>query len=130
LQAICLIMLGSELVTELGRVRLGRMVRRTPAGTVASEIRAMIRQGDNRRRLYLPLTVEGVDEETLRRQSDFESMRLTWKRLREHVLVSYGVSRNVSEYRDPRHANLSPEVRRQMTLFDPLRSEEHTSELQ
>src|SRR5207244_6200490 len=65
LQAICLIMLGSELVTELGRVRLGRMVRRTPAGTVASEIRAMIRQGDNRRRLYLPLTVEGVDEETL-----------------------------------------------------------------
>lgn len=120
LQAICLLLLGNDLCTELGRVRLGRMARRTPDGTAAAEIRGVIRQGSLRRQLYLPITGDGIDEETLRRQPDLEAMRLTWKRLREHVLVSYGVSRNVSEYKDPRYSSLSREVQRQMTLFDPL----------
>ncbi len=120
LQALCLVLLGSDYVTELGRVRLGRMLRRSADGTADAEIEAIVRQGQAQRRLYLPLTRNGVDEETLRHQPDFQEMQQTWKELRKQILVCYGASRNVSDYKDPRHANISLAVQRQMTLFDPL----------
>jgi len=120
LQALCMVLLGSDLVIELGRVRLRRMLRRTADGVFDAEIEAVVRQGTERHRLYLPLNGDGVDEDTLRRQPDFDEMRSTWRFLREQVLVSYGASRNVSEYKDPRHSNVSRAVQRQTTLFDPL----------
>lgn len=120
LQALCLVLLGSELVIELGRPRLGRMRRRTANGIEDAEIEAVVRQGGMSRRLYLPLTASGVDEDTLRRQQDFESMRHAWSALQRQVLVGYGASRNVSDYIDPRLRDVSRLVQRQMTLFDPL----------
>lgn len=120
LQALCLVLLGDDLVTELGRGRLTRMCRRTQDGTADAEIEVYVRRGSERRRLYLPLSSKGVDEETLRQQSDFKQMRDTWDYLRGQILVCYGASRNVSEYKDTRNLNLSLAVQRQMTLFDPL----------
>jgi ABC-type molybdenum transport system ATPase subunit/photorepair protein PhrA len=120
LQALCLVLLGSDYVTELGRVRLGRMRRRSQSGTADAEIEAIVRQGGVRRRLYLPLSGKGVDEEMLRQQADFPQMQQTWNDLRKQILVCYGASRNVSDYKDPRYESISMAVQRQMTLFDPL----------
>jgi hypothetical protein len=125
LQALCLVLLGSEYVSELGRSRLGRMLRRTADGTLNAEVEAIVQQHGVRRRLYIPLTGSGteegrVDEDLLRKQSDFHEMRETWTRLRKELFVCYGASRNVSEFKDPRNESLSRTVQRQMTLFDPL----------
>lgn len=125
LQALCLVLLGSDYITDLGKRRLGRMLRRTAEGTLNAEIEAVVRHDGIRKRLYVPLTLstekEGeLDQEILRKQPDFQEMRETWNQLRKQILVCYGASRNVSDYKDPRHESISRAVEQQMTLFDPL----------
>jgi hypothetical protein len=101
------------------------MLRRSHDGTSNTEIEAVVVRDGKRTRLYLPLKLMGggeggVDLETLRGQRDFAEMVAMWSELRGQVFVGYGASRNVSDFRDPRHANLSRILQRQMTLFDPL----------
>src|SRR5437870_525829 len=62
LQAICMTLLGSELVPELGRTRLGRALRRTSEGTGDAEIEAIMRQDGRRMRLYIPLMRVGTEQ--------------------------------------------------------------------
>jgi predicted ATP-binding protein involved in virulence len=125
LQAICLVLLGGELVNELGRGRLGRLPRRTTSGTIDAEIEAVVLQDGKRTRLYLPLKHDGrgeaaVDTDTLRSRPDYPEMAQLWSALRRQVVVGYGASRNVSDFKDSRLMNYSQTVQRQMTLFDPL----------
>jgi len=47
-------------------------------------------------------------------------MASLWQKLKKHLVLSYGASRSLSEYRDTRHMNLNRNVRCQMTLFDSL----------
>lgn len=125
LQAICLVLLGGELVNELGRGRLGRLLRRTASGTLDAEIEAVVLRDGKRTRLYVPLKNDGrgeaaIDTDTLRYLPDYPEMAKMWAELRGQVVVGYGASRNVSDFKDSRLMNYSRTVQRQMTLFDPL----------
>jgi predicted ATPase len=119
LQALCLALLGEPLLRELGGERLERLRRLNANKRRTAEIGVWLREGAKRH--YLEVKLRGHDlypsdaeEELLR------SMRRTWQDLRKRVIVSYGATRNLSDYEDTRHLSLSPEVRRQITLFDPL----------
>ncbi len=123
LQAICIVLLGERNVAELGQTRLKRMIRRTatgPAPTTAS-IEAWVRHGNEQAtRLAMHLNAEGIDEHKLRDESDYQSMRQLWDKMKSEVLVSYGAARNLTQDEDTRNQSLAIQVRRQMTLFDPL----------
>ena len=122
LQALCLVLLGRRSASELGAERLARMIRPTARGGtgVRAEIRAVVRDGATLHDLVLPLDERGIDEKALYSSRGGGSAEHVWARLENELLVAYGATRNVSEYLDTRNANLSPRVRRQMTLFDPL----------
>ncbi|WP_161967288.1 AAA family ATPase [Fimbriiglobus ruber] len=119
LQALCLSLLGEPLIQELGGERLERLRRLNANERRLAQIGTWFREGPNRH--YVEVKLRGhkqfasEDEEDLSR-----SMRRIWRELRDHVIVSYGATRTLSDYEDPRHLSLSPEVRRQITLFDPL----------
>ncbi len=120
LQAICMLLLGEKLVAELGRERLKRMLRRDGPDRFEAELTLVLRDGEQRRTLFLPINENGVDGSKLYSHPDYSYMPECWERLQKQVLVSYGASRNLSEYKDSRYSSLSRQVQRQMTLFDPL----------
>lgn len=120
LQAICMLLIGDKLVAELGRERLKRMLRREGSERFEAELTLVLRDGQQLRTLYLPINENGVDGSKLFSHPDYSYMPECWHRLQNQVLVSYGASRNLSEYKDSRYASLSRHVQRQMTLFDPL----------
>jgi AAA domain, putative AbiEii toxin, Type IV TA system len=119
LQALCLALLGEPLLRELGGERLERLRRLSHNERRIAQIGAWVREGH--KRYYLEVKLRGhriypsdAEEDLSRR------MRRNWEELRNRVIVSYGATRNLSDYEDPRHLSLSPDVRRQITLFDPL----------
>ncbi len=120
LQAICMLLLGDKLVAELGRERLKRMLRREGPERFEAELTLVLRDGEQLRTLFLPINENGVDGSKLYSHPDYSYMPECWERLQKQVLVSYGASRNLSEYKDSRYSSLSRQVQRQMTLFDPL----------
>ncbi len=120
LQAISIILMGERLVTELGRERLRRFLRRHKGATHKAEIEAVVRQGNRRCRLYLPLDENGVDNSKLLSHKDYHLMSTVWKLLGDQLVVSYGASRSLSDSLDNRYSNVSRAVQRHMTLFDPL----------
>lgn len=122
LQALCIVLLGERNAAELGSTRLGRMIRRTPDGSLpGAKIEAWIRRGENSRvRIAIPLNVEGIDELELRSDPDYAQMRQLWDEMKSMVFVSYGAARNLTEEEEKRHDFAAKPVRRQMTLFDPL----------
>ena len=120
LQAICMILLGERLIPDLGLGRLRRMWRRAGKQQIPPEISAHCRIGSATFELVLPFSEDGVDREALRSRSDFATMNAVWRALGEQVVVSYGATRNLSDFRDTRFNSLSRQVQRQMTLFDPL----------
>jgi predicted ATPase len=123
LQALCLVLLGERHGRELGERRLKRMIRRESNGAVAegARIEAWVRR-DNEQpiRVAMYLNAEGVDEIALHRDPDYSVMRQVWDELRSIVLVSYGATRNLTQDEDTRNDSMAIQVRRQMTLFDPL----------
>ncbi|MDA2893395.1 AAA family ATPase [Mycolicibacterium sp. BiH015] len=119
LQAVCLILLGNELATDLGRGRLTRMSRRASDTVCDALITAVVRQGASRRWLALPFSDIGIDETALREHPDYNGMQLTWRKLRDQVLVSYGATRNLAPGKQTR-SPLLPIVQRQLSLFEPL----------
>jgi AAA domain, putative AbiEii toxin, Type IV TA system/AAA domain len=125
LQAACLALLGRRSASELGAERLAKMVRSAQSGeksvsNARAEIRALVRDGATTHELVLPLSQRGVDEHALYGGPGAQTSELIWARLETELLIGYGATRNVSEYLDTRNLSLSPRVRRQMTLFDPL----------
>lgn len=120
LQALAMALLGERLVTELGGERLRRFLRRSGTQRFPAEITVTVRDGRERETLYLPLSEQGVDLAKLNAHPERSRMLDIWERLQKQVIVGYGASRNLSDYRDTRYASLSVPVQRQMTLFDSL----------
>lgn len=120
LQALAMALLGERLVTELGGERIRRFLRRSGAERLPAEITVTVRDGRERKTLFLPLSEQGVDLSKLNAHSERTRMLDVWDRLQKQVVVGYGASRNLSEYRDTRYSSLSVPVQRQMTLFDSL----------
>ena len=122
LQALAMALLGERLVTELGGERIRRLLRRTGIESQAAEIKVTVRVGQERETLYLPLSEQGVDLSKLNAYPYPKKgkMRDFWEHLQKQVVVGYGASRNLSDFRDTRYSSLSIPVQRQMTLFDSL----------
>jgi predicted ATPase len=120
LQAICILLLGRRQATELGGDRLRQMLRRIGSGRHNAELRATVRVGTRRHTLFLPLNENGIDETRLKADPQSDLMERLWQQLGRQMLASYGATRNLSLHRDTRYDGSSREVRRQMTLFDPL----------
>jgi predicted ATPase len=120
LQALAMSLLGERLVTELGGERIRRFLRRSGTQRLSAEITVTVRDGPELKTLYLPLSEQGVDFAKLNAHPERSRMIDVWDRLQKQVIVGYGASRNLSEYRDTRYASLSVPVQRQMTLFDSL----------
>ncbi len=119
LQALCLALLGEPLVRELGGARLERLRRLNGNKRRIAQIGVWVREGSQR--YYLEVKLRGHKLYPSYAQEDLSRvMRKSWQELRNRVIVSYGATRNLSDYEDPRHLSLSPDVRRQITLFDPL----------
>ncbi len=116
LQAVCLLLLGPRRILQLGEGRLERMQRTVDGVRKKTQIHAWLRRGDIRFRLDMRLD-RGPESETGRR---YREMQEQWDRLAQSVIVAYGATRNLSDYFDRRYSGVSPQVRRQMTLFDPL----------
>ncbi|WP_428262103.1 AAA family ATPase [Haliangium sp.] len=123
LQALCMGLLGEEFVPELGGTRLARMRRVERGRVLDAEVTVIVGHGDARHRLSIELTDDGV------RADVTDAADEIWRRLSRHVLASYGATRNLSYYVDRRHEDLSPALRAQMTLFDPLTQIAHAEVL-
>ncbi len=115
LQGLCIAMLGEAMARELGGERLNRM-RRT--GKDGPAPRATIEVG-----LYFP---SRPGTATIRAEvSEQGGLKVTgddlWQRLLPTmVFAAYGATRNLSSRADSSHDNLSADVRRVISLFDPL----------
>jgi hypothetical protein len=120
LQALVLVLLGDKLAAELGGSRLQRMlVDHGAMGRLPAEIKATVGDGEETYELRLILMEDGVEAPGAKDSPERQRMQAAWDRLRSQLVVSYGASRNLSDYREDRHDGMSPQVRRQMTLFDP-----------
>ncbi|HKH46178.1 MAG TPA: AAA family ATPase [Thermoanaerobaculia bacterium] len=109
LQALSMVLLGPELVRDIGGQRLQQMLRRKDDEVLNAEIRVSFRQAGKERVLALQLSEEELGKGPLR----------DWKRLEHQIIVAYGASRNLSELRDDGYGHIRPQARRQITLFDP-----------
>jgi hypothetical protein len=119
LQALALGLLGEPLVRELGGDRLGRMQRLQNDRRKEARVRLWLEEGEQRH--YVELTLGGDDFETRwGRPGPPKALTAFWKSMRQRVVVAYGSTRNLSDFVDTRYISLSSDVRRIMTLFDPL----------
>ena len=122
LQAIALVLLGDRLSLVVGDQWLDRARRRTGDDGEDAEIRALVQIGEETLELVLPIGAGRIDlEKAIPDSQRRDKVKAFWdERERHHLLLSYGAGRNLSEYVDSRHGTKSDDVRRQMTLFDPL----------
>ena len=122
LQAIVLVLLGDRLSLVIGDQWLERARRRAGDERKDAEIRAIVQFGEETLELVLPIGAGRIDlEKSVSDAEQREKIKAFWdERERDHLLLSYGAGRNLSEYVDSRHGTKSDDVRRQMTLFDPL----------
>lgn len=131
LQAIACVLLGERLLPELGGRRLSRMCRRQPSEDSRTEIHARVSNGQESCELYIPLGPEGLELKLLEAHPRYKEMREFWDwRMHNHLLVSYGAGRNLSEdVQVDIGKDKSAEVRRQFTLFEPLAQVAHADVL-
>jgi hypothetical protein len=118
LQGLAIALLGEPLYRELGGGRLERF-RRVVAG-VRQEIRlrAWVRWGTSQR--YLEIKHGEKDATTVPTGDGYPPMmRQHWNDVRSKVILAYGATRNLSDSFNGRSDELSPHVRRVMTLFEP-----------
>ena len=103
----------------MGGELLDRM-RRTEDGTPKNaRLVARLRDPGGEHVVELGLADEGIAP-CRARGAERQAMLEFWEQLSARVIVSYGATRNLTPFRDSRHAYLSEEVRRQITLFEPL----------
>jgi energy-coupling factor transporter ATP-binding protein EcfA2 len=119
LRALGVALLGNPLALELGGERLNRMCRLDDRlKRRRSEIQVQLKEGDSDESHKLNLFIDGG-----RIVSKSESVgppASDWDRIRPVVIAGYGATRNLSSRIDSGGENLSLDVRRQITLFDPL----------
>ncbi|WP_437925716.1 sister chromatid cohesion protein PDS5 [Sorangium sp. So ce291] len=120
LQALALVLLGDKLATDVGSEWLKRMRRRDSERVGDARIVATIRQGDIISNIAVVIGENGIDKHETA-QLDGDAMRAFWsERAKHHLLVGYGAGRNLSEAPAIEDDRQNPDVRRLMTLFDPL----------
>jgi predicted ATPase len=121
LQALGLVLLGYPLALELGGERLKRMRRLDdPVNRMRAEVEVVLKTKSDP---MAPLRLD-IDEERIVAfgvpSFSAPSPTPSWDRLRHVAIAGYGATRNLSPRVDSGNDNLSPDVRRQITLFDPL----------
>jgi hypothetical protein len=104
-------------------------VAATGTDPLAPELLVSCHVGESRHELYIPFSSEGIDRTKLAKRDDYSAMNWIWHTLQQQVLVSYGATRNLSDYIDTRYARVDRQVQRQMTLFDPLTQIAHVEAL-
>jgi len=119
LQALGLVLLGHPLAVELGGERLNRMRRlvdlvNRKRAVVEVALKAPGRDPLAPLRLYIDEGRTGITGGLPRGQAP------SWDRIRQLVIAGYGATRNLSSRIDSSSEHLSPDVRRLITLFDPL----------
>jgi len=121
LQAVALVLLGDRLAPIIGDEWLKRARRVAEGEPQSGEIRAWVRNEQELIEVALHFGASGINQSRLAVEPAYDAMRAFWDaREHGHLLLSYGAGRNLSAYPDNRHATKSEDVRRQMTLFDPL----------
>ena len=116
LQALGVALLGNPLAIELGGERLNRM-RRLVDNRKRADIRITLTVPQGGR--AIPLQLE-IDEGRIVAHGSLYSGVPSWEGIRHLVVAGYGATRNLSSRVDSGSENLSRDVRRQITLFDPL----------
>lgn len=110
-------MLGNPLAVELGGERLNRLRRNSKRAVIDVKLKA----AESSELLRLKLE---IDEGRIVASGDppFAPIMAapSWDRIRQLVTAGYGASRNLSTRVESSSEHLSPDVRRQITLFDPL----------
>jgi predicted ATPase len=113
LQALAVALLGNPLAIELGGERLNRMRRAdAPPGMTEVEVELKAEESDQLHRFNLRIS-EPMPGPQL--------AAYDWNEIRQLVVAGYGATRNLTARADSDNETLSPDVRRQITLFDPLR---------
>jgi tetratricopeptide (TPR) repeat protein len=121
LQAIALVLLGAHNAPEVGPKWLKGARRRVNGESYDTTIEAQVRIGSERHHVKITIGEEGVDLVGLASTSVYPAMKEVWdEREQNHLLLSYGAGRNLSERLPGDYKTLSDDVQRQMTLFDPL----------
>jgi hypothetical protein len=119
LQALALVLLGDPDYRELGGDRLERL--RRVAGGIRQETRVRAWLEWVGRPQYIELWHPTVQKgATALGDVHTRTMHAVWEDLRSRVILAYGATRNLSDFVDTRYGHVSPDVRRVMTLFDPL----------
>jgi hypothetical protein len=117
LQALGVALLGNPLAVELGGERLNRMRRKTNPAVVDVELTPT----ESGQPVRLNLTIdEGRIVSSGGPPFAPPSAPPSWDRVRQLVVAGYGATRNLSSRIDSSSEHLSPDVRRLITLFDPL----------
>ena len=130
LQALVCVLLGDRLAQELGGGRLRGMRRRQADALAETDIYAIVGSDTEEIELFLPLGPEGVDIKRLEAHPGYGAMREFWDwRAHHHLLVSYGAGRNLSESVDASLDKYSPDVRCQLSLFEPFAPVAHADVL-
>ncbi len=117
LQAVCLALLGPRSGLQLGIERLNRMRRFDGESRRDAEILVTVEVDGVTGQLGVVLGEEGPHEHP---ETDERVADILWTSRSAPLLLAYGASRNLSDYLDSRYVSLSADLRRQMTLFDPL----------
>lgn len=117
LQALGVALLGNPLALELGGERLNRMRRNSKRAEIEVEVKA----AESNQPLRLNLAIdEGRIVSVGGPPVAPPSPAPSWDQIRPLVVAGYGATRNLSTHIDSGSEHLSPDVRRQITLFDPL----------
>ena len=119
LEALILALLGKPAILQLGGGRLERMRRLEGSQLHDAEIRLWLREGEKRR--FLELQLDDSDFSGSQRSGAIPwEMDQFWQSMSERLLVAYGATRNLASTFEDRNSHITPDLRRLMTVFDPL----------
>jgi hypothetical protein len=118
LQALGIALLGYPMALELGGARLNRMRRLVD---LVNRMRAEVEVGLSPPGPDPPVQLRlDIDDGQILAKGSATFEPPVWDRVRRLVVAGYGATRNLSSRTDFVSENLSPDVRRQITLFEPL----------
>ncbi len=119
LEALILGLMGKPTILQLGGGRLERMRRREGSTLHDAEIRLWLREGEKRRFLELKLDDSDFSGRNVSGAIPWE-MDQFWQSMSDRLLVAYGATRNLAGTFEDRNSHITPDLRRLMTVFDPL----------
>ena len=122
LQALGVALLGNPLALELGGERLNRMCRLSDLfNRKRAEVDVELKAADSNQSHKLSLAIDEGRIVPVEGPSLAAPLAVpSWDQIRQLVIAGYGATRNLSPRIDSGSEHLSVDVRRQITLFDPL----------